>query len=624
MLAVATFVVCSAALAGWLIPFENEELRQTGPYPSLVTAICFALLSLIGQSCALFPTGRQLPQRKVARMAALVAIAGFACYVLATYAWQDPEAGSPFGQAWGTASPGTAITLVLNATALFALDSGRHRLASWVATICLIVCDVNLVGYLFDQSAMRQTLIFGSMSPITAAIAAVIAIVVLCLADDDNWLAEIVRGGRAGMLRGRLVLSAILLPILVEASIAWLMTTYGMPVALGQSLVAAIVGIVLTHEITRTTHLYRQWQEVSARLVAIIESSDDAIVGKDLDGRIVSWNQGAEKLFGYREKDILGETMAKLIPGDRPEEEYTLLSRLLQGERLKSFETRRVGKDGTELEVSVTASPILAADGTIVGASSITRDITNLVEINTQLRRSNAELEQFAYVASHDMREPLRMVANYVDLLEEHCGDTLDDTARKYLHHVSQGAMRMQQMIADLLAYSRVEPQGRPLVPTPVEPVLERVSALFQQSLAECGGELSWGEMPVVLGDDMQLGQVFQNLVENALKFRGEQPLRIRIDASQDGNQWTFRVADNGIGFEGAHADRIFEMFQRLHPRKGYAGSGIGLAIVRRIVERHNGKIWVTSRPGEGTEVYFTIKGIRTDAIVASAHRRGQ
>jgi PAS domain S-box-containing protein len=557
-------------------------------------------------------------------MTALVAMIVFACSLLTAYAWRIPDAGSPFGRAWGVTSPGTAITLLLNATALLALDNGRHRIASWIATIGLIICDVNLVGYMFDQGAMRQTLIFGYLSPITAAIGGVMAMVVLCLADDGNWLADIVRGGHAGILRGRLVLSAILLPILVEASIAWLIGNYAMPFALGQALVAVIVGIILTHEITRTSRVYRQWQAVSARLGAIIESSDDAIVGKDLEGRIVSWNQGAERLFGYSEKEILGETMDKLIPRDRPQEESSLLARIRNGQRLKSFETRRVRKDGTKLEVSVTASPILAPDGSIVGASSITRDITDLVRINTQLRRSNAELEQFAYVASHDMREPLRMVANYAELLEEHCGGTLDDTAQRYLHHVSNGAMRMQQMIADLLAYSRVEPQGRPLKPTAVGPIVERVAALFQASLAECGGELSWGEMPLVRGDDLQLEQVFQNLVENAVKFRSEQPPRIQIDASRDGNEWTFRVADNGIGFETAHANRIFEMFQRLHPRKRYAGNGIGLAIVRRIVERHDGKIWVTSRPGEGTEVYFTIKGTRTDAIVASAHRRGQ
>ncbi|WP_198045822.1 sensor histidine kinase [Novosphingobium aquimarinum] len=557
-------------------------------------------------------------------MSALIAMVVFASYLLTAYVWRIPDAGSPLGRDWGVTSPGTAITLLLNGTALLALDGGRHRLASWIATTCLIVCHVNLVGYLLDHSAMQQTLLFGYMSPITAAIAAILSMVVLCLADDGNWLSYIVRGGRAGILRGRLMLSAIVLPILVEAIIAWFMTNYDMPVPLGQALVASIVGLILAHEIIRTSHLFERLQEVSARLVAIIESSDDAIVGKDLDGRIVSWNRGAERLFGYRETEILGETMAKLIPGDRPEEGPSMLARIRQSQRLKSFQTRRVRKDGTELEVSVTASPILAADGTIVGASSITRDITDLVQINAQLLRSNAELEQFAYVASHDMREPLRMMANYAELLEEHCGDKLDDTARQYLDHVSHGAIRMQQMISDLLAYSRVDPQGRPLVPTPVEPILERVATLFKEPLAECGGELSWGEMPVVLGDDLQLGQVFQNVIGNAIKFRGEQPLQIRIDASREGNSWTFRVVDNGIGFETAHAGRIFEMFQRLHPRKQYPGSGIGLAIVRRIVDRHNGKIWVTSRPGEGTEVYFTIEGISTDATAASAHRRRQ
>lgn len=603
---VSTF--CAMVMAGWLLEYDNADLDYYAPRTSLVSAAALLTLAIVAQSRALFPQRTALPWKAI-RLVATAATIGLGVIILARYTARIPDAGSPLGRDLGVAAPGTAIVLLLNGAALAAIDTGRDHLASRIATCCLVVCELSMVGYLFDQAAMRETLLFGYMAPLTAFAAAVLSFAILCIASDRNWVAEIVKGGYSGLLRGRLVAAAILLPIVVQALSAWIVASFDVPAAVGRALVAVILGIVLTHEILHASRLHQRSQELSARLGAIIESSEDAIVGKDLDGIIVSWNESAERLFGYRETEILGQTLDKLIPSDRPEEERIILASILRGQRLQSFETRRVRKDGVEVDVSVTVSPILAPDGSITGISSITRDISALVNINAQLRQSNVELEQFAYVASHDMREPLRMVANYAALLEEHCEGELDETAQRYLHHVSQGAMRMQQMIGDLLTYSRVDPQGQPLTPTPLDPVLRMVAALYRDPLQECGGELTWKEMPIVLGDDVQLGQVFQNLIGNAIKFRSEQPLRIIIDAREDGGMWTFRVADNGIGFETDHAERIFDMFQRLNSRSAYPGSGIGLAIVRRVIERHGGATWIASQPGQGTEVFFTLKG---------------
>lgn len=610
-LALLTSVVCALAVASWLSPYGTRVPDTDQPSTALASALGFALLALLGQSYAVFPRGSRSPIWEGSRLTAAGAVLAFAAVILMRYALQLHDAGSPLGRDWGVTAPGTAVALLLDAAALMAIDARKHRLASWIASVCLVLCELSLVAYLLDQAAMRETVFFGYMAPMTAIVAACVAAIVLCLAKDRNWLTEIIDGGPAGVLRGRLVASAILLPVLVQAIIAWMVEVYGIPTAVGRALVAMIVGLILAREILHTSKLHRQSQELSARLVAIVESSDDAIIGKDLDGKIVSWNAGAERLFGYSEPEILGKTMTLLIPKDRPEEEAAILSNIRLGRRLRSYETRRIRSDGEELDVSVTASPIHAADGTIAGVSSITRDISDLVRINEQLRNSNAELEQFAYIASHDMREPLRMVANYVELLEEHLEGQLDDTGQRYLHHVSQGAMRMQQMIADLLTYARVEPQGRPLVPTPLEPVLALTTAMFAEDLTACDAKLECGPMPSVLGNDVQLGQVFQNVVGNAIKFRSSnRPLRIRIEASRDGDTWTIKIADNGIGFEPDHAERIFAMFQRLNPRGEYPGSGIGLAIVRRIVERHGGSVWVSSAPDRGTEVFFTLKGI--------------
>lgn len=607
-LTLLSFGLCAIVLTLWLLVHSLPEWT-TEPRTSLVMACCLALLSIIGRNAALSTQGRGHPLTRASRIAALTATSAFALLVLWLYAAKAPDAGSPFGPDWGVMAPGTAIVVLLIAIALLALEIGQDKIAVFAATSCLIICELALAGHLLDQTAMRETIFFGYMGPLTAAMAGIVAIAVLCVAPAGNWLSDMIGGGRRAALRARLIAYAVGLPILVQACVSLLVAHHDLPVSIGRSIVAVLVGIALAREILRASQLSLRSQELSARLGAIVESSDDAIIGKDLEGRITSWNRGAERLFGYSEKGILGQTLDKLIPRDRPEEEPYILAQIRHGRRLQSYVTQRVRKDGVKLEVSITVSPIHDADGTIIGVSSIYRDVTALMRINEQLRRSNEELAQFAYVASHDMREPLRMMANYAELLEEHCGTTLDATAHKYLEHISQGALRMQQLISDLLTYSRVEPQGRPLLPVPVEPIVQRIADLFADPLAECGGELRSGELPTVLGDHEQLFQVFQNLVDNAIKFRSERPLRISMDAKKSGDDWTFRVSDNGIGFEPDHADKIFDMFQRLHSRKLFPGSGIGLTIVKRIIERHEGKIWISSRPNEGTEVFFTLKG---------------
>jgi PAS domain S-box-containing protein len=235
-----------------------------------------------------------------------------------------------------------------------------------------------------------------------------------------------------------------------------------------------------------------------------------------------------------------------------------------------------------------------------------------------ELARSNEELQQFAYVASHDLQEPLRMVSSYTQLLGRRYASHLDADAREFMGYIVEGAARMKQLIEDLLAYSRVGTRGREFRDVSSEAALAKALANLRGAAEQAGAAISHDPLPVVTGDEGQLAQLFQNLVGNALKFRGTEPPRVHVSARAEGGEWVFSVADNGIGLDPQYADRIFLMFQRLHNRDEYPGTGIGLAICKKIVDRHGGRIRVDGRPGEGCTFVFTLP--RKEASDAHTH----
>jgi PAS domain S-box-containing protein len=366
---------------------------------------------------------------------------------------------------------------------------------------------------------------------------------------------------------------------------------------------AFLVSVVDVSEKRRDESLKRQ-------LVALVESSEDAIIGVQLDGEIISWNGGAERMFGYSHTAAVGRTMQLIVPPALFDEEAALMARVARDEPVSHYVTRRLRADGHTFDVSVTLSPIHGPTGAVVGASFIARDITDSRRRDAELQRSNAELEQFAYVASHDLQEPLRMVANYTELLRKRYEGKLDEKADKYIFYASDGAKRMQRLVADLLAYSRVGSQGKPLVPVDAADVVGHVVRSLRAVFAESGAEIDIGPLPIIPADEGQLSQLFQNLIENAIKFRSAEAPRIVVSAERSREHWHFSVADNGIGMEMQYADRIFQMFQRLHEIGRYPGSGIGLAIAKRIVDRHGGRIWVDSSLGRGSVFQFTLRAL--------------
>ncbi|RPJ52735.1 MAG: GHKL domain-containing protein, partial [Methanobacteriota archaeon] len=223
------------------------------------------------------------------------------------------------------------------------------------------------------------------------------------------------------------------------------------------------------------------------------------------------------------------------------------------------------------------------------------------------------DLERFAYVASHDLQEPLRNVKSYTQLLARRYKGNLDADADEFIHYIVEGTTRMQNLILDLLEYSRITSRGQPLRPTNTQEILESVVGYLNLKIEDSGAEVACDPLPVVSADATQMTQVFQNLVENAIKFRGTEPPHIRITARHVDTEWEFAVRDNGIGIDPQYHERIFTIFQRLHTQEKYPGTGIGLAIVKRIIERHGGRIWIESEPGKGTAFLFTLPAALTD-----------
>jgi two-component system, chemotaxis family, sensor kinase Cph1 len=224
-----------------------------------------------------------------------------------------------------------------------------------------------------------------------------------------------------------------------------------------------------------------------------------------------------------------------------------------------------------------------------------------------ELERSNADLQQFAYAASHDLREPLHTIAGFLKLLERRYKGRLDEKADEFIQYTIEGVNRMEMLINDLLEYSRVETKGGSFKPMNSSVALEKAIFNLRSALEGSGAEITYDLLPTVVADETQTTRLFQNLIGNAIKFRGKEKLRIHISAEQKDREWIFSVRDNGIGIDPKFFDRIFVIFQRLHTRQEYEGTGVGLAISKRIVERHGGRIWVESRPGEGATFYFTL-----------------
>jgi PAS domain S-box-containing protein len=305
-----------------------------------------------------------------------------------------------------------------------------------------------------------------------------------------------------------------------------------------------------------------------------------------------------ELAYGQR-KELVDQDIERLYGlTERVDEGEYEISTKESGKRIWHFSSAPLGRlaDGRRIVIS------MAMDVTERKRAEVA-----LAEHGRELARSNAELEQFAYVASHDLQEPLRMVASYLQLLERRYKGKLDADADDFIHFAVDGATRMQGLINDLLTYSRVGTTSREFAPTACDEVLDEVLANMAAAIDDHRATVTREKLPIVAADRTQLVQLFQNLIGNAIKFRRDDPPIVHVSAHMSGSEWIFAVRDNGIGIDKHHHERIFQIFQRLHGRKQYPGTGIGLALCKRIVERHQGRIWVESHEAKGSVFYFTI-----------------
>jgi PAS domain S-box-containing protein len=342
---------------------------------------------------------------------------------------------------------------------------------------------------------------------------------------------------------------------------------------------------------------------------------DYANVMLDPDGLVVSWNEGAERIKGYRAEEIIGQPFSRFYPAEDIHNGKPVRELALAAER-GSFEDEgwRVRKDGTRFLANVVITALRDQNGRLRGFGKITRDITELKESEqhlgktmAELKRSNDDLELFAYVASHDLQEPLRMVASYTQLLARRYKGRLDSDADEFIAYAVDGCNRMQELIQDLLSYSRVGASTDAMRQTSCEDALARAVKNLQATIEASNAIVEHDPLPVIDTDGTRLAQVFQNLIGNAIKYRGAELPQIHISARQAGREWIFSVRDNGMGIESQYFDRIFVIFQRLHGQKEYQGTGIGLAMCKKILDRLGGRIWVESQVTKGSTFYFAL-----------------
>jgi len=392
------------------------------------------------------------------------------------------------------------------------------------------------------------------------------------------------------------------------------------PIEIMLSPLESAEGILVTAAIRDITERKRAevaLQVTEERLRLLINGVVDyAIFMLDPEGRITTWGEGAQRMKGYRAEEIIGQHFSKFyLPEEAAQQKPAQELKIAAQQGRFEEEGWRMRKGGSVYWASVIITPLFDKSGQLRGFGKLISDISErkkaeerLARTMEDLKRSNEELQQFAYVASHDLQEPLRMVASYTELLAQRYKGRLDSDADQFIAYAVDGSTRMQALIQDLLAYSRAGANGTALREISSENALKEAVASLRAAIEESGAVVTHDSLPAITTDGRQLTQVFQNLIGNAIKYHGAQVPNVHVSAAKNGgNEWIFCVRDNGMGIDPQYFERIFIIFQRLHGREEFKGTGIGLAICKKIVERLGGRIWVESKPEKGSSFYFGL-----------------
>ncbi len=622
-------------ILGWI--FNILILESPGPNFSTVKsdlALCFVL---IGTSLWLLQT-RIISKRKqqishiLAGIVILIGILTIIEYLFSLNLGIDQLLFIQYPSASDSLSSNrmefiAALNISLVGTALLLLGKGieKHKSAQYLGIIVGIFSLMAFMGYIYHISNHYVEYNYTETAIYAAILFMMISSSVL-FARPDKGLMRVLSGtGLGSSFAWRLIPSAIIISLLVGYFhlIGQQDGFYDTPFETTAMVISMIIILLIViwinvNSLNKIDYKHRETGENVKRLASIVESSDDAIISNDLNFIISSWNRGAEKIYGYSAQEMIGKHVSALMTPSEFEKISKFAEEVKKGKSISPYEVKRLRKDGTEIDISVTMSPIQNYEGNVAEISVIAKDISKrkkveeqLKETITELKRSNDELQQFAYITSHDLQEPLRTIASFTQLLEKRYKNRLDSDADEYIDFIVDAAVRMKEMIQGLLYYSRVGTQGGEFKLTNAEKALKDALSNLQLTIEENNAKISYDKLPVIVADKGQLTQLFQNLIENAIKFKKPNiSPKIHISAREDPqkNGYVFSISDNGIGIEPQYTDKIFEVFKRLHTIDEYRGAGIGLAISKRILDRHGGRIWVESELGKGSTFYFNLQ----------------
>jgi PAS domain S-box-containing protein len=610
-------------ILGWIVDLDSvKSILPNMATMKFNTALCFILSSL---ALYLLQTQRLNPHtsliaRTLAAIVLLFVTATLCQYLFNTNFHIDQllvtDTDTLPENYPGRMSVGTALNFILVAVSLIALDTevgkGR-RPAQVLALLGILISGAAALGYLFGVTTFRLQ-IFSSMALNTAALFVIFGIATLLARPNSGIMQRAI----SDQIGGRM--ARIMIPVFTVLPIAlgWLSFAgyeanyYSSEFSFALFCMLSI--LILGYFGTTGARILNAAEQ---QFTATFESAPTAMIVVNSRGKISMVNSLAETAFGYTRFELIGQSIESLIPSTYRESHPDLRAGYMQQPKaLRAGEERELfglRKDGTEFPVEIALNPITTGRETSV-LSAIT-DISQrkaheleLKKRSADLARSNTDLEQFAYIASHDLQEPLRAVSGSVQLLENKYRDQLDDKAQEFIAHARDGTLRMQTLIEDLLAYSRLNKKDEGLEAVDCNQAFASALKNLQAAISESNAEVNCGNLPIIPGCASQMVLLFQNLIGNAIKFRHEgiAPI-VKVKVEENNSEWLFSITDNGIGIEPQYFDRIFTIFQRLHLRHEYTGTGIGLTMCKRIIEQLGGKIWIESSIGKGAIFYFTV-----------------